>query len=227
MSDCANDRFPIMVGFTVTDMVKSLAFYRQKLGFTLSECFPNEQAPVWASLTFKGQVVMLSQGMPAAQIEQMLGKDPTAARFWGRQATRFAEHPRGVGNNLYLHVPDVDAFAAQIAKAGLKPDLPPTTQFYGLRDIVVTDPDGYVLTFYTPIAMPNCQSCAMPLTNGKPGQMYCDHCVDANGQLKPYEQVFEGTVTGFFMAHQKMDRKTAEQAAKAHLAKMPAWTARS
>jgi hypothetical protein len=41
--------------------------------------------------------------------------------------------------------------------------------------------------------------------------------------LRPYEQVFEGTVTGFFMGMQKMERPAAEAAAKEHLAKMPAW----
>jgi len=49
---------------------------------------------------------------------------------------------------------------------------------------------------------------------------------DAKGQLKPYEQVFEGTVTGYFMGMQKMARKEAEKAAREHLAKMPAWANR-
>jgi hypothetical protein len=43
--------------------------------------------------------------------------------------------------------------------------------------------------------------------------------------LRPYESVYEGTVTGFFMNMQKMPRKDAENAAKAHLAKQPAWAA--
>ncbi len=225
-STCSN-QFPIMVGFTVADMPKSIAFYRGQLGFELKECFPNEQAPVWASLVLAGQTIMLGQAMQPAQIERMCADNPGASKFWGRAATMFAEHPHGVGCNLYLLVPDIDAYAAKIGKSGVKPALPPTSQFYGLRDIVVTDPDGYVLTFYTPIAIANCQSCAMPLTDAPPGQMYCAFCVDQKGQLKPYAQVFEGTVTGYFMAHQKMDRKTAEKAAKDHLAAMPAWKARS
>ena len=225
MSDCGS-QFPIMVGFTVANMQKSLAFYRQKLGFELKECWPNEKEAMWCSLTLANQTVMLGQAMPASQCEQMHQKNPTAGKFWGKQAAMFAEHPHGAGCNLYLVVPDVDAFHTKIGKNGLKADLPPTTQFYGLRDTVVTDPDGYVLTFYTPVAMQSCQSCGMPLTESKPGQMYCQYCVDGKGQLKPYEQVFEGTVTGYFMAHQKMDRKNAEKAAKDHLAKMPAWAAR-
>jgi len=225
MSEC-KDLFPIMVGFTVANMQKSLAFYRNQLGFELKECWPNEKEAMWASLAFGGQSVMLGQAAPAEQVEKMCGSNPVAGKFWGKKATLFAEHPHGVGCNLYLHVSDVDAYAGKLGKNGVKTDLPPTTQFYGLRDIVVTDPDGYVLTFYTPVAMQSCQSCGMPLSEAKPGQMYCGYCVDQKGQLKPYEQVFEGTVTGYFMAHQKMDRKNAEKATRDHLAKMPAWAKR-
>jgi uncharacterized glyoxalase superfamily protein PhnB len=220
--------FPIMAGFTVSNMKKSLAFYRDQLGFTLKECFPNENEPVWASLVLDNQSVMLGQAMPASKCEEMHGaKNPAAGKFWGKHAAMFAEHKHGVGVNLYVSVKDVDTFFAQIGKKGVKPDLPPTTQFYGLRDTVVTDPDGYTLTFYTPIKMTNCQSCAMPLTDSvECGQMYCSYCVDDKGQLRAYEQVFEGTVTGFFMKMQKMDRKTAEKAATEHLAKQAAWASR-
>ena len=88
------------------------------------------------------------------------------------------------------------------------------------------DPDGYRLVFYTPVAMESCQSCGMPLADAEPGQMYCDYCTDEKGTLRPYEQVFEGTVTGYFMGMQKMGRKDAEKAAKEHLGKMPAWVGR-
>ncbi|HLQ37154.1 MAG TPA: VOC family protein, partial [Planctomycetota bacterium] len=214
------------IGFTVANMQKSLAFYRDKLGFQLKECWPNDKDAQWASLVLDNQTIMLGQSAPAAVCEKMHEKNPAAGKFWGKHATAFAEHTHGVGVVSYIKVADVDKYAAQIGKQGLKPELPPTSQFYGLRDVVLTDPDGYTLTFYTPIALQNCQSCAMPLTDAKPGQMYCGYCVDEKGKLKAYEQVFEGTVTGYFMAHQKMKRPEAEKATKEHLAKMPAWAAR-
>jgi hypothetical protein len=65
------------------------------------------------------------------------------------------------------------------------------------------------------------------MADGKAGQMYCAYCSDEQGNLKPYEVILEGTVTGYFMEMQKMERKAAEKAAKEHLGKMPAWTARS
>ncbi|MEM7305911.1 MAG: hypothetical protein AAF682_04540 [Planctomycetota bacterium] len=43
------------------------------------------------------------------------------------------------------------------------------------------------------------------------------------GRAEPYEEVFKGTVTGFFMGMQKMERSPPEAAAKEHLARMPAW----
>ena len=43
------------------------------------------------------------------------------------------------------------------------------------------------------------------------------------GQLRPYEDILEGTITGYFMGMQNMERAEAEVAAKEHLGKMPAW----
>jgi uncharacterized glyoxalase superfamily protein PhnB len=214
---------PNSVGLTVTDMQKTLAFYRDKLGFQLKECWPSEKDAKWASVLLDGQSVMFGQSAPPEAMAEMCKGNPAAAKFWTKQATAYAEHAKGVGVNLYLKVADVDAYAAQIQKKGVKPELPPTSQFYGLRDTVVTDPDGYVLTFYTPIQMTSCQSCGKPLADAEPGMMYCEHCADDQGHLRPYEQVLEGTTVGYFMAMQKMPRKDAEKAAKTHLATMPAW----
>jgi catechol 2,3-dioxygenase-like lactoylglutathione lyase family enzyme len=218
---------PNSVGLTVTDMQKSLAFYRDKLGFQLSECWPGEKDAMWASLLLDGQSVMFGQSAPPERIGEMCKGNPAAVKFWTRQARAYAEHPKGVGVNIYLKVADIDAYAARIQKNGVALELPPTSQFYGLRDIVVTDPDGYVLTFYTPIQMSSCQSCGKPLADTKPGDMYCEYCTDESGRLRPYEQVLEGTTTGYFMAMQKMPRKDAEKAAVAHLAAMPAWKNRT
>ena len=217
---------PNSVGLTVADMKKTLAFYRDKLGFQLRECWPSEAEPMWASCVLDKQSVMFGLAMPSEACAKMHEKNPAAGKFWGKHADNFAKHPHGVGVNLYFTVPDIDAYAAQLGKQGIKPDLPPTSQFYGLRDAVVTDPDGYTLTFYTPLKMTSCQSCGMPLSDAKPGDMYCQYCTDEKGKLKPYETVFEGTVTGYFMGMQKMKRPEAEKAAREHLAKMPAWAGR-
>ena len=68
-----------------------------------------------------------------------------------------------------------------------------------------------------------CESCGMTIDDGT----YCEHCTDDKGALRSFEQVFEGTVTGYFMGMQQMPRDEAEQAAKEHLSKMPAWVGQS
>jgi len=219
-------KFPNSVGLTVSNMKASLAFYREKLGFKLNEFWPDENSPFWASLDLDGQVVMFGQAMPASEMEKMCGSNPDAGKFWAKAADTFAKHPHGTGVNLYFLVPDVDEYCATLKKRGLVPALKPTTQFYGLRDIVLTDPDGYTLTFYTPVKMESCQSCGMPLTDAQPGQMYCHYCVDEKGLLKPFDVVLAGTVHGYFMEHLKMAKPQAEVAAREHLAKMPAWKSR-
>lgn len=218
---------PLSVGYTVRDMKKSLAFYRDLLGFEMKECWPSADEPWWCSLQRDGQTIMLGADMGAGGDEScggMTGADVD----WHKSGTEtWRKGIVGAGVNLYVLVDDVDAYHAQVTKKGGEPRYEPKTQFYGIRDFGIEDPDGYRLIFYTPVTMESCQSCAMPLTDAQPGQMYCQYCTDDHGQLRPYEQVFEGTVTGFFMGMQKMDRKAAEAAAKEHLAKMPAWVSRS
>jgi uncharacterized glyoxalase superfamily protein PhnB len=215
---------PNSVGFTSSDMKRSIAFYRDRLGFQLSECWPDEKNPMWANLVLRGQSVMFGGAMSPDQVEKMCSSDPLQAKYFKRKAEEYAKTPaRGVGVNVYLEVEDVDAYAATIQERGVQLELPPKSQFYGLRNIVVSDPDGYQLTFYTPIKMSACQSCAMPLADAAPGQMYCDYCTDESGKLKPYEQILAGTIHGYFVAHLKMPLDQAEKAAREHLAKQPAW----
>ena len=214
------------VSFMAADMLASIRFYRDQLGFELKECWPDQNQPLHCELTLGGQQLMLGKASTPEEMQKFCAGDPAAARFWSEQARRLARSSPGSGVTLYLEVDDVDDYAARFTRQGVTAALPPKTQFYGLRTCVVTDPDGYTLTFFTPVALSSCQSCGMPLTDAAPGQMYCLYCTDERGKLRPYEQVFEGTVTGFFMKMQKLPRPEAEKAAREHLKKMPAWSAR-
>ncbi len=68
----------------------------------------------------------------------------------------------------------------------------------------------------------------MPLTKpenfggGDLANLYCVCCSNTDGSLKSYAEVFEGMVN-FMMTSQKMDRGTAESAAREYMLKMPAW----
>jgi hypothetical protein len=77
-----------------------------------------------------------------------------------------------------------------------------------------------------PVSLELCQSCGLPLGDARPGQIYCRHCTDERGQLRPFDDVLEGTTVGYFMGMRQMERPAAEQAAREHLAKMPAWSGR-
>ncbi len=218
----------LSVMLTCRDTAESARFYRDVLGFEMAEAWPSAERPMWANMVLDGQSIMVGQAMDPENLEADCGHaTPEELEIWKRAATQFREHPAGVGIQIYVQVGDVDAYHATIRDRGAEPLSAPKTQFYGIREFHLEDPDGYRLVFHTPVAMESCQSCGMPLTDAKPGQMHCAHCVDETGALRPYEQIFEGTVTGYFMGVQKMERAQAEAAATEHLAKMPAWAGRS
>jgi hypothetical protein len=164
--------------------------------------------------------------MDPDQATQMCGEDREAAAHMRTMAEEFAKNQPGVGVVTYVQVPEVDKYHADVSKK-LKNLPAPKTQFYGLRDFPVQDPDGYRFQFYSLVKMTSCQSCGMPLTEAQPGQMYCNYCVDEKGKLKSYETVLEGCINGYFIPHHKMQRPEAEKAAKEHLSKMPAWAGRA
>ena len=214
-SDPSSAKMSIML--TAKDVLTSVAFYRDKLGFQLDECWPNEQEPMWASLSLNGQSIMV--GCEATPESDCGGPE---GAFYMENTAAFQKAPGG-GMMIYIQVEDVDAYHADVTARGAEPVAAPRDEFYGLRDFPMYDADGYRLYFFQPIKMQSCQSCGMPLTDAKPGEMYCGYCTTEDGKLKPYEEVLEGTIQGYFMGMQKMERGPAEAAAKEHLATMPAW----
>ncbi|MHC4822524.1 MAG: VOC family protein [Planctomycetota bacterium] len=216
-------QFPNSIMLTANSLQESIAFYVDVCGFTVKESWPEGNDPMWANLDLGGQSVMIGSAMQPEQVEGMCAEEPKELEWHKTAATEFQEHPAGIGAYLYLKVDDVDAFHAKVIERGGKPITDPKSQFYGLRVFGIHDPTGYRLLFYSPLAMENCQSCGMPMTDAEPGLMYCDYCTDEEGKLRSFEDVLEGTIQGYFMGMQKMERGEAEVAAKEMLAKMPAW----
>lgn len=58
----------------------------------------------------------------------------------------FAGKPIGATGTIYIELDDVDALHDRL-KAKVKIVMPIATQFYGMREFAIEDPDGYVLTF--------------------------------------------------------------------------------
>lgn len=50
-------------------------------------------------------------------------------------------------SDVYLYVDDVEALYAELVERGADVILPPTTQGYGMHEIRVRDPFGYILAF--------------------------------------------------------------------------------
>jgi lactoylglutathione lyase len=59
----------------------------------------------------------------------------------------------GGGNTMFIEVAGVDGVHEQI-RSRAKVIMPLVTQWYGLREFAIEDPDGYVITFAERIATP-------------------------------------------------------------------------
>src|SRR5690349_1493401 len=226
MSNPSSTHFPISVILTVRDMRASIAFYRDRHGFELEACWPDEKNPMWANLMLDGQSVMIGPNMNPDDVKKWCGSDAAALEQSLRRVDDFVKHKHGVGIATYVMVPDIDAWHAGVAKKGVKFGGSPKTQFYGIREVSLEDPDGYSFMFYSNVKLATCQSCSMPMKDAKPGAMYCDYCVDEKGKLKSYETVLEGCISGYFIPMQKLSRPDAEKAAREMLSKQPAWAGR-
>jgi uncharacterized glyoxalase superfamily protein PhnB len=112
--------------FTVNDLERSLAWYRDILGFGVEETWKNDEGKV-AGISLK-----------AGNVSFMIGQDD-----WKKGRDR----KKGDGFRLYCETKkSVDDLAKQIESKGGRLDSPPTDQPWGVRDISLTDPDGFKIT---------------------------------------------------------------------------------
>ncbi|MBA7561763.1 hypothetical protein ES708_03405 [subsurface metagenome] len=194
----------------VRNMKQTIEFYKNSLGFKVGMTFPNADDPECADLSKDGMVLMF---IPA------------------ENAGIGSEEKLGIGVNLYMNINgDIDEYYNELKNRKVRIAVEIKDEPYGIRDFTVEDIEGYKLTFCQKSkAVKNCMSCGMPMTKpedfggGNPANLYCVHCSKPDGNLKSYDEVFEGMVN-FMMQSQKVDRKTAESAAKEYMSRMPAWS---
>jgi uncharacterized glyoxalase superfamily protein PhnB len=197
----------------VRNMKETIQFYRDSLGFKMGMAFPDADNPEYVDLSKDGMVLMF---IPAKNVGIGI-----------RQKL-------GIGVNLYMQINgDIDEYCRELKNRGVRIVVDIKDEPYGIRDFTVEDINGYKLTFnQVSKAVKACMSCGMPMTKledfggGNPENLYCVHCSKPEGSLKSYEEVFE-VMVNFMMMSQKMDRKTAESAAKEHMSKMPAWSGKA
>lgn len=117
-------------GFTVNDIDKSLAFYRDAVGFTLEE-------------RWEEQGKLRGVQLKAGSVDFMLGQDD-----WKKGRDR----KKGEGFRMYCETTqDVDVLAKGIQARGGILDEEPSDQPWGMRTFSLTDPDGFKITIGAPI----------------------------------------------------------------------------
>ena len=119
----------ITPNLVVSDIVRSTNFYCHVLGFAVKQTVPDAPPFVFVWLERDGVTVFLN--------------DPAAV---AKDLPSFATPVFGGTSTLFVTVEGVDALHAAVAtQAPVVMSL--RTQFYGMREFAVTDPDGHVITF--------------------------------------------------------------------------------
>lgn len=113
----------------VRDVNKSTAFYRDVLGFTMGETVPDKEPFVFVWMKH-GEVSVFLNDINAAAHDY-----PDVAKL-----------PPGGTAAFFFVITGVDAYYALVAPKA-KVIMPIKTQFYGMREFAVTDPDGHIITF--------------------------------------------------------------------------------
>lgn len=118
--------------FIVRDVMASIAFYQDRLGFEVEFLGPDDD-PYFAMVKRDGVHLMLKAITPEVQ------PTPNPSRHhWARW-------------DAYLYTPDPDALAGELTSRGVVLREPLGNNSDQLRGFEVMDADGYVLYFGRPI----------------------------------------------------------------------------
>src|SRR5262245_33330931 len=110
----------------VSNVERSLAFYVDTLRFERGLTVPDQSPFVFASVT-SGPV-------------EIFFNDAAAAT---KEYPAFAGRPIGATGTMFIEAQGVDALHDRL-KGSVKVVMPLVTQFYGMREFAIEDPDGYV-----------------------------------------------------------------------------------
>jgi catechol 2,3-dioxygenase-like lactoylglutathione lyase family enzyme len=118
----------------VSSVEGSLSFYQDTLGFERGMTVPEKPPFAFASVT-------------SGPVEIFFNDRSTVVK----ESPQFAGRALGGGNTMFIEVDAIDAYHDQI-KDRVKIVLAIVTQWYGMREFAIEDPDGYVITFAQPVA---------------------------------------------------------------------------
>jgi catechol 2,3-dioxygenase-like lactoylglutathione lyase family enzyme len=123
---------------SVFDMPTSLKFYRDILGFAVTQDTGQGDESGWVMLEKSKVTLMLNTIYDDDERPAM--PDP-------------AHHSIHQETCLYFLSPDPQAAYEFLKSKGLQLD-PPTVAYYGMNQLYVRDPDGYTLCFQAPAELP-------------------------------------------------------------------------
>ncbi|MGI9406339.1 MAG: glyoxalase superfamily protein [Hyphomicrobiaceae bacterium] len=112
-----------MTVLEVTDIERSAAFYRNKLGFAVNN---------WGE---PPSFVIVQRGLVTIALDRSQRNQPSNNQWW----------------TAYIYVADADAVRAEFVREGVAIHREIEDTFYGCRDFDVMDPDGYILAFGQPL----------------------------------------------------------------------------
>ena len=115
-----------------TNVERSIAFYRDVLGFTVQTTVPDASPYVFAIVQSGGVEIFLN------------APDPALAEY-----PALKQRPIGGTLTLFIQVDDVRA-AHEALTDRVTIVMPLETKWYGVTEFAFTDPDGYVITFAQP-----------------------------------------------------------------------------
>jgi len=116
------------------DIEKSLHFYRDLLGFTVSQTVPDKAPYFFAWMKRDDVDIFLNQHTPPQPGQPDL--------YLGRQV--------GGTMSMYMVLEGIDELAKKVEGNGIRIAIPMHTEFYGMKEFAVHDPDGYLLIFAEP-----------------------------------------------------------------------------
>ena len=123
---------------SVSDLDKSLHFYRDVIGFEVLFERPENR---FAYMSFHESEFMIEEDRPREGVSALWIIEPL-------------DHPRGRGLNISIDCPDAEGLANRLVSSGIPLRKPIEENWYrenqilhGERNFLVQDPDGYLLRF--------------------------------------------------------------------------------
>jgi catechol 2,3-dioxygenase-like lactoylglutathione lyase family enzyme len=119
--------------FVVRNVPAALAFYRDRLGFTITFQGPTDD-DIFFGIVERGGAMIMMKAIGVEPVPNYTRDIKQGIAWW----------------DAYLHVPDPDALAAEFASRGVAFFHPLEHNDDNLRGFDVQDADGYVLYFGRP-----------------------------------------------------------------------------